>query len=62
MALEKGTAVLVADGAAEFAAHVLRLLRDDELWLRLSAQGRAFVERTLSVDAVRPLLEAILRG
>jgi O-antigen biosynthesis protein len=62
MALEEGAAVLVADGEAEFAAHVLRLLRDDELWLRLSTQGRAYIERTLSVEAVRPLLEAILRG
>lgn len=62
MGLRDNVHVLVAEEEEGFAAHVLRLLRDDALWSRLSAVGRAHVERTLSVEAVRERLEAVLGG
>ena len=62
MGLQHAEHILVADEEEAFAAHVLRLLRDDELWRRLSASGRALIASTLSVDVVRHRLEAILGG
>jgi hypothetical protein len=62
MGLHDGVHLLVAEQEEDFAAQVLRLLRDDGLWTQLAAEGRAHIERTLSVDAVRPRLEALLRG
>ena len=62
MGLQDGVHLLVADQEQEFAAQVLRLLRDDGLWFRLATQGRKHIERTLSVDAVRVRLEAVLGG
>jgi glycosyltransferase involved in cell wall biosynthesis len=41
LGLAGGIDVLVADEPAAFAAHVVRLLEDDELHARLSARGRA---------------------
>lgn len=48
---------LIADNAEEMAAHVCRLLSDDELWLKLSAQGRRLVRDRFGVDAARGLVE-----
>jgi len=62
MGLQDGAQVLVADEEDAFAVQVLRLLRDDELWSRLSAGGRAHIERTFSVDVVRQQLERVLGG
>ncbi len=62
MGLQDGRHLLVAGDEDVFAAQVLRLLCDDALWLRLSAAGRAHIERTLSVEAVRGRLEAVLGG
>ena len=62
MGLQHAEHILVADEEEAFAAHVLRLLRDDELWRRLSASGRALIASTLSRDVVRHRLEAILGG
>ena len=62
MGLQDGVHLLVGQDADGFAAQVLRLLRDDALWLRLSVAGRAHIERTLSVEAVRGQLEAVLGG
>jgi hypothetical protein len=62
MALENGTHLLVADDPAAFAQEVIALLRDDDLWQRLSVQGRRHIEQTLSRDAVRHQLEAVFGG
>jgi glycosyltransferase involved in cell wall biosynthesis len=62
MGLQDGVHLLVADQEEEFAAAVLRLVGDDALWSRLARQGREHIEHTLSVDAVRPRLEAVLGG
>ena len=60
MHLEDGGDVLVADDAAGFAARVVALYRDPDLWRRLSDNGRANVRRHFSpaaaLDAVRASL------
>lgn len=52
MDLQNGVHVLVADEEEDFAAEVLRLLRDDALWSQLAARGRAHIEQTLSVNVI----------
>lgn len=42
--VHSGTNILVADGEAEFAAAVLRVLKDRETAARLAAEGRQYVE------------------
>lgn len=42
---EDGKNILVADGADDFAAQVVRLLKDPELRARIGMQGRATAER-----------------
>jgi O-antigen biosynthesis protein len=62
MALEHGKHLLIADAAEEFAAAVLRLASDDDLWRRLQANGRRFIEETQSMAAVRGKLRALMDG
>ncbi len=62
MGLIPGQHLLVADDPAEFAAEVLRLLRDDALWSRLAANGRAHIAATLSIEAVRPRVKELFGG
>ena len=62
MGLVDGTDVLVADGADEFAAAVVRAYGDGELWTKLAANGRRTISRRYSPDAVRPLLAKVLSG
>jgi glycosyltransferase involved in cell wall biosynthesis len=62
MSLEHGKHLLVADAPDEFAAAVLRLATDDDLWRRLQANGRRFVEDFQSMDAVRGQLRALMDG
>jgi hypothetical protein len=62
MGLRPGEHILVADREEEFAAEVLRLLRDDALWARLSEQGLQQIEATLSAPVVSRQLEALLGG
>jgi glycosyltransferase involved in cell wall biosynthesis len=56
MRLADGETALVADDPASFAAAVVRLYRDDQLWRRLSENGRSHIERHFSGQAVRGLL------
>jgi GT2 family glycosyltransferase/SAM-dependent methyltransferase len=60
MDLTNGREVLVAEGAAAFAEAVMAAYRDESLWQRLSLNGRAHIERTLSPDVVRSTLQAVL--
>ena len=62
MALEHGKHLLIADAPEEFAAAVLRLATDDDLWRRLQANGRRFIEESQSMDAVRGKLRALMDG
>lgn len=60
MHVRAGEDVLVADEAAAFAAHVVRLHRDEALWNRLSANGLDNVERHFSFAAAREALRQVL--
>lgn len=51
MNLVDGRNVLIGDDAAAFAAAVIRACQDDALWLNLSTEGLANVERHFSVRA-----------
>jgi glycosyltransferase involved in cell wall biosynthesis len=65
MQLAHGEDVWLAESAADVAEGILRLCRDDELWLRLRCGGFENTRRYFSPDAVRtglrPWLQA-LRG
>ena len=56
MFLEDGKSALVADNPAAFAAAVLRLYQEQELWERLSAGGLAVMEEHFGFDAARRAL------
>jgi GT2 family glycosyltransferase len=62
MGLTDGTDVLVGDTAERFAAAVVRLYRDDELWLRLSDAGARRVDAEFSSAAVRANLMGLMNG
>jgi O-antigen biosynthesis protein len=59
MHLEADREVLVAEDAKAFAEAIATLYMDQSLWNKLSAAGRANVEKYFSVDAVRPALERV---
>jgi glycosyltransferase involved in cell wall biosynthesis len=64
LGLAGGIDVLVADEPAAFAAHVVRLLQDDELHARLSVNGRAVAasrDWERSGDVLNELLERLPR-
>ena len=60
MHLVPGGDVMLAGEADTFADAVLRLLDDDELWHRLSANGRENVRRHFSPDAARAVVRELL--
>ncbi len=60
MHLTDGADVLVADGAGAFADAVVRLYRDEELWLRLSDAGLENVRRYFSFQAADETLRRLL--
>jgi len=62
MSARDGEHLLVADAPGAFADAVLRLVGDDELWARLQANGRKFVEQTQSMAAARLKLAELLDG
>jgi glycosyltransferase involved in cell wall biosynthesis len=55
-----GEHVLVGDGPAEFAAHVLSLLRDPSLRERVASAGYEFVSRNFSDDSVLQRVKCML--
>jgi glycosyltransferase involved in cell wall biosynthesis len=61
MSLAAGENVLVAADPAAFAAQVVRLYRDADLWRRLSAAGIENIRQCFCVDAARNALARILR-
>ena len=50
---------MVTDDPAAFAAAVVEVYRDPELWTRLSRSGRRHVEAHFSAAAVRPRLASL---
>lgn len=51
--LENGTHAIVADGASNFAAAVIRLLNAPELAQRIGERARVFIQRKFSETALR---------
>jgi glycosyltransferase involved in cell wall biosynthesis len=60
MDLVDGEHALVRDGAEAFAAGVVELYLDPELWQRLSRQSQALVRERWSPDVMRKRLEALV--
>jgi sugar transferase (PEP-CTERM/EpsH1 system associated) len=57
---EPGADLLVADGTAEFAGAVTRLLEDDDLRLRMGRAARAAIERRYAWEATLGGLDRVL--
>ena len=55
-----GEELLIAGSAEEFAAEVIRLYRDEDLWNKLSEAGLHNVEAHFSFAAARKNLESLL--
>lgn len=62
MHLQPGVDVLVADDAAGFAAAVLRVYREPDLWQQLARNGRENIQRHFSLDAGRAVVREVLLG
>lgn len=62
MGLVDGEDVLIIDSPVEFAAAILRLYKDEELWRHLSENGKHYVDRVLSPEAVKPALVNAVNG
>lgn len=54
--------IWVADAPPEFAAGIVKLVRDETLWNTLARNGKNFVRENYSRAAARTRLETILRG
>ena len=52
--------LLVADDDALFAASIIRLLEDDELWRRLAEQGRKFIQSVHGRETVLERFSVVL--
>jgi glycosyltransferase involved in cell wall biosynthesis len=55
-----GRDLLVADEPEAFAAHIVRLLRDEQAWNALSRAGQELVRHTSSVEAQRAALRRLV--
>ncbi|WP_232424212.1 glycosyltransferase [Imhoffiella purpurea] len=60
MHLSDGESVLIADTPSEFAAAILRLYGDDDLWRRLSAGGLEVMERHFGFAAAERAVRSAL--
>jgi glycosyltransferase involved in cell wall biosynthesis len=62
MFAQSGRDVLVAESAEDFAAEVIRLYRDENLWNRVSAAGLENVRQYFSVETARLGLQELLNS
>jgi GT2 family glycosyltransferase len=62
MSLRDGQEALIADSPEEFAAAVVRVYRDAELWQRLSDEGYAHVARNFSPEVVSQIINDSVRS
>jgi glycosyltransferase involved in cell wall biosynthesis len=62
MFAEPGRDVLVAETAEEFAAEVVRVYQDEDLWNLVSASGQENVNRYFSVETARLGLQELLNA
>lgn len=62
MGLTDGREALIADEPGEFAAKVVQLYTDQELWERLSRAGLEYVEKNYSPSAVAAKVEEMVQS
>jgi glycosyltransferase involved in cell wall biosynthesis len=62
MCTQSGRDVLVAETAEDFAAEIVRLYRDEDLWNRVSEAGLENVRRYFSVETARLGLQELLNS
>jgi glycosyltransferase involved in cell wall biosynthesis len=62
MDLDDGVTALVVDDPVAFAAAIIRLVRDDALWRRVSAAGRDHIEALFGRPAFAAALRNVLEG
>ncbi len=55
-----GDVFWVADDAAEFAAHVIELYNDEQMWGEMSNKGRQLIQDNFSPRSIRPVLLSLL--
>lgn len=60
MGLIDGENALIADTPQEFAAQVIRLYNDEELWYRLSANSIKHVEKNYSYEVAKNTIRRII--
>lgn len=60
MGLIHGETALIADTKEDFAANILALCTDDNLWLNISSQGRDFIKSNYSPETAKGLLLKML--
>jgi hypothetical protein len=53
--------VLVGDTEEEVAGAIVRLMRDDDLWYRLSGSAKEKVAEQFGPQAARAMLEGLLK-
>ena len=61
MGLQHGKDAMVADTPESFAAAMVSVYNDDELWQLLSAKGRASLQGRFTPDVARTALELAIR-
>ena len=59
MGLVDGEEALIADSPGEFAAAIVRLYQEGDLWNRLSVNGKKKAEENWSLDSLQARLESI---
>ncbi len=62
MRTEHEVDILVADDARAFAAEVIRVYQDRQLWEKLAVNARVNVQRHFSVDAARRAVEDLIQS
>lgn len=60
MFVRPGIDVLVADAPSEFAARLIQAYRDEALWMQLSDNGLANVERHFSFEAAKQAIKRVI--
>jgi GT2 family glycosyltransferase/glycosyltransferase involved in cell wall biosynthesis len=58
---ENGRDIMIADKKEEFAEKILNLLKDENLWKKISENGRKLVEEKRSYDAIAKNMDEVYR-
>jgi glycosyltransferase involved in cell wall biosynthesis len=58
---ENGRDIMIADKNEEFAEKILNLLKDENLWKKISENGRKLVEEKRSYDAIAKNMDEVYR-